>query len=531
MTQGQALGQSGNSTFSFTARDLVAIVFRHRRVTVLCFAGVLVGAVLASVVLPKYEAETKILVQQGRADPVVSAEQKDPITQNGLITEEELNSEIELLHSHDVLRTVVVSCGLDHKWMLRDLFDRVLGPASSEYRIEKAIRRLDSALDDAEVSKKSNVINVPYASHDPQLAAQVLKTLDTAYLDKHSKVYRPEGQFQFFDQEAQRYKNTLDDAEAKLKGFANYQGETSPQVLRDIALQKLNDFNGLLHQTQSDISENQHRIDQLEREAGVTPERLLTQDRSSDDAVLLEQFKNTLLTLELKRTELLTKFQADYPLVQEVDKQIVKARSEVEAAEKRPVRDKTTDQNPTYLWIRSELAKAKADLAGQQARQAALQSIVHTYEGKVSDLEHEGLLQHDLLRVAKTAEDNYLLYQQKREEARITDALDKTRILNVTIAEDPAVPVLPSHPPIMYALLGILLGLTLTVVLLFMLEYFNQSFRTPAEVETFLNVPVLAAVPYNRTDFHRHGHGNVNGNARDNGMVVETDNIITSETA
>ena len=44
----------------------------------------------------------------------------------------------------------------------------------------------------------------------------------------------------------------------------------------------------------------------------------------------------------------------------------------------------------------------------------------------------------------KTAEDNYLLYLRKREEARISDALDGKKIVNVTIAEAATVPVLPS---------------------------------------------------------------------------------------
>jgi uncharacterized protein involved in exopolysaccharide biosynthesis len=518
MTQGQRLGQNGNPTFSFTARDLVAIAFRRQRVVVLCLAGVLLGAALASMLLPKYEAETKILVMKDRADPAVSAGQNGPVNApNEAITEEELNSEIELLHSRDVLRNVVLTCGLDRKFQMRDLLNVFLGPRPQNERIEKAVRHLDSALDSMEVVKKSNVIDVTYDSHDPELAFRVLKTLDAAYLEKHSKVHRPNEQFQFFDEETERHKKILTDAETQLKGFANHDGETSPQVLRDIALQKLNDFNALLHQTQSDISENQNRIRQLEKEAGITPERLVTQDRTSDDALLLQQLKSTLLTLELKRTELLTKFQPDYPLVREVDDQIAKARGEVESAERRPVRDKTTDENPTYTWISGELAKAKADLAGQQARQTALQTIVRTYEARVRDLEQEGLRQHDLLRIAKTAEDNYLLYQQKREEARITDALDKTRILNVAVAEEPVVPALPARPAILYGLLGTLLGCTVTVVVVFVLEYLDQSFRTPVEVETVLNVPVLAAVPHNRNGFSRNGHSRANDDDHRNG--------------
>ncbi len=47
------------------------------------------------------------------------------------------------------------------------------------------------------------------------------------------------------------------------------------------------------------------------------------------------------------------------------------------------------------------------------------------------------LLSEDLQREVKAAEENYLLYLQKREEARIADALDKSHILNVAIAEPP----------------------------------------------------------------------------------------------
>ena len=47
------------------------------------------------------------------------------------------------------------------------------------------------------------------------------------------------------------------------------------------------------------------------------------------------------------------------------------------------------------------------------------------------------------MREAKANEDNYLLYLHKREEARIEEALDRTRILNVGMVEQPTVPIAP----------------------------------------------------------------------------------------
>src|SRR2546427_4639833 len=44
------------------------------------------------------------------------------------------------------------------------------------------------------------------------------------------------------------------------------------------------------------------------------------------------------------------------------------------------------------------------------------------------------------IRNVKAAEDNYLLYLRKQEEARISDALDRRQIVNVSIAQAATVP-------------------------------------------------------------------------------------------
>ncbi len=44
------------------------------------------------------------------------------------------------------------------------------------------------------------------------------------------------------------------------------------------------------------------------------------------------------MNLELKRTELLTKYQPTYALVQEVDKEIADARASIVSEESRPIR-------------------------------------------------------------------------------------------------------------------------------------------------------------------------------------------------
>jgi uncharacterized protein involved in exopolysaccharide biosynthesis len=142
-----------------------------------------------------------------------------------------------------------------------------------------------------------------------------------------------------------------------------------------------------------------------------------------------------------------------------------------------------------------ELAKARADLATYQAQAAATAKIVRDYRASALLLDQKEIEQQDLIRAAKADEANYLLYLNKREEARISDALDDRRIVNVAIAEAATAPALPVHSRWPFVLLGTLFAILVSLGSAFASNYFDPSFRTAEEVQSFLKVPVLAAMP------------------------------------
>jgi len=419
------------------------------------------------------------------------------------VTEDELNSEVELLESDDVMRQVAVASGLNKR---SSLMGKILGREDEAGKTAKAAQRLRGSLI-VEPIKKTNLIQVTYSSGDPQLAAAVLRNLNDAYIRKHAEVNRPAGQFKFFDQEAERYKKELSDAENQLSQFAGENGGVAPLLARDQTLTRLTEFTATLSTTRAEMAATQ-KIRTLENQSGAMPSNITTSSRKTDDAQVLQQMKSMLMTLELKRTELLTKYQPTYPLVTEVDKQIADTRTSIEKEEAKPLLEETTGQNPTYQYVSTELAKAKADYSALQARAAAMESIITMYKQKATELEQKGIQEQDLQRVIKTDEENYLLYQHKREEARMSDMLDQTHILNVAIAEAPAVPVLPTGSRMIFVVLGLVLGAVMSVGLALALDYFDPSFRTPSEVLSELNIPVLAAVPHRVSG----GYG-ANGNA------------------
>ena len=497
---------NGHGSHSPTFRDYLAIAFRHRRVVVLSFFGITFGAIVTAVLPPdQYNAQVRILVKRDRVDAVVTPQAAVAMPQLTVdVTETDLNSEVELLKSTESLEKTVLACNLQHQkkepawanlFKSMSVWTRAATPEEVEkVRLAKAVLRLGKELK-VDVVKKTNLISVNYGSPDPKLSALVLNTLADVYLEKHTRVHRPPGAFDFFQQESKRYRDGLSHAEARLINFNQSAAIFSAPLEKTVAIQKLAEFDGSLKQTEAAVAETRQRIRILKEEAASIPNRLITQVRNSDDAALLSQFRSNLLTLEQKRTELLGKFEPGYRLVQDVDAQIAQGRAALASAEKSLLHEETTDRNPTYEWVGEELSKARAELAGLQARAKSMAAAVRSYQDVARSLDKKEVAQGDLLRTIKANEENYLLYRRKEEEARISDALDRGRILNVAIAQAASVPTLPSNQRFLTAFLGVFLAMFISVGSAFGSEYLSSTFRTPAEVELLLGIPVLAAVP------------------------------------
>jgi uncharacterized protein involved in exopolysaccharide biosynthesis len=268
-------------------------------------------------------------------------------------------------------------------------------------------------------------------------------------------------------------------------------------------VQRLGELRLALQQTQAAIHESKKRIASLEGQLASTPSRMTTTVRTSDNPQLMMQMKAKLLELELKRTELLQKFQANYPSVQQVDQEIAKTRSALTSAEDTPLKDQTTDRDPTYEWMRSELAKSRTDLESLRPRALSFERSIRESEKRIRGLTESSLKQDDLLRTAKAVEAQYLLYMRKREEARISDALDRSKILNVMIAQAPTIPVLPRRSPMLIALGGMLVALLISVGTAFVSERADKSFRTPDEVQLYLEIPVFASLQSGELEIRR----------------------------
>ena len=474
-----------------TVRELALILFRRGTLFIGISSFVLVLAVIYAFAGATYRAHLRVLVRRGRSDPPVTGQQNAPPDFSRVeVTEEELNSEAELIKDDDVLQRVAETNDLAaHDW-LRWIRPRE-EPAA---RVERAAKKLAGQLT-VESIKKTNLIAVSYDAADPQLAAHVLQSLSAAYLEKHMKVHRPAGQFHFFDQQTAESRRQLEQAEGKLLAFTKSHDVVVAAQQRDLILQRLDAAEGSYGRTQLQMAETDHRIRELDAEVAELPQRSTTQVRTADNPELLRALKATLLDLQLKKIQLLTKFEPSHPLVQEVQQQVLQAESTITAQKLAPVLDETTDKNANFEWAKGELQKACVDMTGLQARNATARGQLAEYRSQARQMGDDAITQDDLTSSEKAAQENYLLYVKKREEARIADALDEDGIVNVAIAEQPVVPALPVWPQTSVVVVGIMVAVASGTGASFAADYLDPGLRTPEEAFSCLKLPVLASLP------------------------------------
>jgi uncharacterized protein involved in exopolysaccharide biosynthesis len=477
------------SVSSWTFRETATTFFRRKWLAIGVFLAIAAVTVLLVLVLPnQYQSRMKILVKNARADVVITPGLTNPTdVRNSEVTETQINSEIALLTSKDLLQQVVKENALARE-ASSAFWSGQVPPA------EQAVHQLEKDLEIIAV-KKADIIEVTYTASSPETAAAVLESLANLYLDKHLKLHRPPGTQEFFQNQSTRYSDQLQEAETSLETFQEKNHFISLEQEKQLNLQKIADVRSRYLESVGAVKDTTERIDKLQRQLTTVPGRVPTQSRSVPNQYALERLSTMMVELRNRRTQLLTKFRADDRLVREVDQQLKDTTAALQEARKVTSVEQSSDINPLRQMLETEMAKARLDLAGQHARRDDLAQQIDQYQAVLSRLEQATNKHVDLERRVKEAEDNYQLYARKQEEARITDEMDQKKITNVALAETPIVQRAPVKPNRLLTLaLGIFLAFFVSLCAVFVAELFRDTVHTPRELELVAGIPVIATL-------------------------------------
>jgi uncharacterized protein involved in exopolysaccharide biosynthesis len=477
-----------------SARDLVALLFRRRKLLLAAFC---LGALAAAYLVfsgPRYQAKLSILVNRERAEPIVSTDTSTAAKLDlSPITEEDINSEVELLRSEDLLRQVVLALNLEKSEPV-GIFAKADGKNAEEIKIQRAVRSLARNLMVAPI-EKTDMLAVSYRAANPHEAVKVLDLIARCYIAKNIAVHRPSGEFAFFDQQARQYQQRVRDAEDRLSDFNHANRVVDARDESSMALKRADEFHANRENLLVSRADLNQRLTRLLKLRETTPRRVAGGEKTADNPQLLQTMKTSLLNLENTESRMALRFQPDYPPLRDVRNEIQRTKAAIATQASTPMRENSTDRNPLADWIDAEIARTSTDLSAATASLAATNLTLSGYRRDAQQLLDSSVEQQNLERAVKVEEDNYLLYVNKREEARIDEALDRRGIVNVAIATPPYAGALPSPSLPSGMLVALLAGFATALISGFAAEYFDHRIYTPDQLENIFDVPVLAAVP------------------------------------
>jgi uncharacterized protein involved in exopolysaccharide biosynthesis len=478
-TDANSLGVSG----------IVEAIFRQRW-KMLLVMGVVFGLDLFwTFGTPKrFTSEMVLLVQNARGNEVVTSAQSGNTASVNDVSEEQLNSEVAVLNSDDILNEVV-----DPEWSRHSQDSK---PYADQLAHEQAVRSIRGRLDVSPI-RSSHAITIKMVATTPEAARETLTQLLQAFLRKQRELGRLPGASKVFTQQVDQYEKDLEVARRNLADYQNKHGFVSLNAQEAALEMKLRDLQSATRDTDVQINELNNRIIADRQQLAATSQRVTTVNQSSPATGTIDQLNVLLISLQNKRTELVTKFNPNDRLVKEVDQQIADTMAGITQATTMRPREVSSDVNPLWQVSQRDLTSNLIALTGMHARHASLTSQIASLQSDLNNTELQSGDYEALQQRVMELEESYKAFVQKRDNSLMSDLMDEKQWLNVAVIQYPTLSLGPSHPqPKRDLILGLFAAVLLGCCAVFLFETMRQQVSTPAELEGVSRYPVLASIPY-----------------------------------
>jgi uncharacterized protein involved in exopolysaccharide biosynthesis len=447
--------------------------------------------IFAFISQPVYEAKAKILILPTTAEGLIISTGSE-IERVDKVSREDINTEMELFTSEDVIRDTVAyftdqgkSIGIKKEkkaWYRRIIafvkrgidnlliFLKLKEPLSD---FDANVKQLSSAIQ-VEPVAMSNIIIVELRSEKQEEAAIILNRLVHTYIKHHNEVFSKDDGVGFFNDQATEYHRKLEQAEKQLKDL---QSEWQIIDLEDQYKAKIDQLSTLsqdLRNVEVSIDETEAKLSMLLK--GIQKDVEITKEMRLIPSIV--ELEKALVPLYIQRGEVLKSFTKSSREYRNVDSQI------------RSIQEQ----------IKTEVLKAinteELELNSLRAKQGSINEKLEMIREEADDLVQKERFLNDLNRKVTLLQENYLLYASKTEDARIFSERKKRNLANVSIAEHATRPAKATFPKTKLMLVvSIIIGFFAAIGVPFTLEFLDHRIKTSQEVENFLSLPVICTLP------------------------------------
>ena len=479
--------------------DFIYALFKHKAKIILAtVAGLIAAGVVHYTYPPVYQSRAKLLVryvlERSSVDPIETGRNSSGLGQNLNI----LAAEVEILTSWDLAVQVAEAVGPQ----------RLAGTTSKEAAAGAVTGGLEVT-----VPKWSNIIFVSYKNANPELATLVLSELVNRYFNKHLEVHRSAGAFDFVSQQTDQVRARLNQTEDALQELKEKAGVLSLENSTTALSTETGKIEEQLHLAEAELAEQQARVGQL---GGVTGTSVIgTGSKPAEGATLdaaaskkdpapagvVQEYQvlvSRLAKLRETNLEMLAKYTPENQMVRANQAEIDDVEKQATTlAKKYP--DLPARVGPISLSRSRQLdpGSETAHLAGLQAKRDTLAARLRNVQERIQQLSQLGPQIANLERQRQVEEANYKYFQGTLEKARVDEALDPSKIPNISAVQRPSPPIFDTtrRDKIVMALAGGGLAVGIAFALLKEL-ILSRAVRRPVEIERVVGVSPLLSIPY-----------------------------------
>jgi uncharacterized protein involved in exopolysaccharide biosynthesis/Mrp family chromosome partitioning ATPase len=501
---------------SLNRNDILFALFKHKWKILFCAAAGLVAAATVYFFYPPvYESQAKLLVryvlERSAVDPIDNTRGSAGL---GQASENVLGSEVEILTSWDLAVQTAEAIG-----------PKRLLPSERAPTKEAAARIIAVGLE-VSIHKGSNILFVSYKNHDLQLTTLVLNELVNRYFNKHLEVHRSTGAFDFVTQQTDQVRTRLNQTEDALKALKAKAGIVSLSDSTAALVNEAARTEEQLHNAESELAEAQARVVQL---GGVLPElspKPAGSEKGAESGAkpsksspakgvksgkpgsfseeipseIVQQYQvlvSRLPQLRQATLDLLAKYTSQNQMVKANQAEIDNCENQRRDLE-RKYPDLPSKVGPIGSSNEPDLASETARVAGISAKKESLASRLTDIRGQIKQLTEIAPQVSDLERQRELEETNYKYFEGTLEKARVDEALDPSKIPNISAVQQPSPPVIVTTPRNKVALGLAGAGLALGVALALLNELvLNRTVRRPIELEKLVGTAPLLSIPDN----------------------------------